>query len=158
MPQGFNYGFAVAVHLLTPQIEHIVRSHLRAAGAQTRHMERDGVENELGLSSLMDLPEATQVFGNLAFEIRTLFCEPTGFNLRNSLAHGLLDDAELHSDALVFAWWFCLRLVMFPLMRSNASVEEKARTAADGQPPAGDGQASHPMLTDNAEPCSRAEP
>ena len=146
---GFNYDFAVAVHLLTPQIENIVRSHLRALGAQTRHMDKDGIENEVGLSSLMELPEATRIFGDLAFEIQTLYCEPTGFNLRNKLAHGLLNDAELHSDAIVFAWWFCLKLVMLPLIKASASAEQNVETPGSVQSPTGGEQSGVPQAPDD---------
>ena len=59
----------------------------------------------------MDLPEAEQVFGeDLAFELRSLFCDSFGPNLRNELAHGLLDEDGCHSPFAIYAWWLALRL------------------------------------------------
>jgi hypothetical protein len=126
---GFRHDFAVAVHLLTPQLEHIVRSTLRSAGIQTRRMDDKGIEMEVGLSTLMEKPEAERLLGNLAFELRAVFCEASGFNLRNDLAHGLLDDSEMVTAATVYAWWFCLRLVMLPFLNSPKDKGDQEESA-----------------------------
>lgn len=110
--KGYDHDFVSALHLLIPQIEHMVRVHLKSAGAKTTNLDKDGIENENGLSTLMDLPEAEQVFGkDLAFEIKSLFCDAFGPNLRNELAHGLLDEDACHSPFAIYAWWLALRLV-----------------------------------------------
>jgi Domain of unknown function (DUF4209) len=109
---GYERDFVAALHILIPQIEHMVRVHLKQAGAQTTNLDKDGIENENGLSTLMDLPEVAAVFGkDLSFEIRTLFCDAFGSNLRNDLAHGLLDEDAFHSPNAIYAWWLGLRLV-----------------------------------------------
>lgn len=109
---GYEKDFVVALHLLIPQIEHMVRWHLNASGIKTSNLDKDGIENEKGLSTLMDMPEVAQVFGeDLAFELRALFCDAFGANLRNELAHGLLDDVACQSKYSIYAWWLGLRLV-----------------------------------------------
>lgn len=109
---GFDRDFAVAMHLLAPQIEHMVRFHLKNAGVKTSNLDIDGIENENGLSTLMGLPEVEKVFGkDLSFEIKALFCDALGPNLRNELAHGLLDDDSFQSIQAIYAWWLGLRLV-----------------------------------------------
>ncbi|KRB08935.1 hypothetical protein ASD86_06565 [Lysobacter sp. Root690] len=115
--QGLHYGFegnwAAAVHLLVPQLEHLVRYHIKQNGAITTVMSKEGVVNEVGLSGLMTLPEVESFFGpNYSFEIRALFCDHYGPNLRNELAHGLLSDREAFSAESVYAWWFMFMLVM----------------------------------------------
>jgi hypothetical protein len=108
---GFDGDFVAALHLLTPQVENLVRHHLKVSGVKTTKLDTNGIEHELGLSSLVDYPEIEQIFGpNLAFELRALFCDPFGSNLRNELAHGLLDESDCRSIYSVYAWWFCLRL------------------------------------------------
>ncbi|HKI01055.1 MAG TPA: DUF4209 domain-containing protein [Thermoanaerobaculia bacterium] len=109
---GYDKDFAGALHLLVPQIEHMTRWHLNAAGIKTTHLDKDGIENEYGLGKLVDLPDLVQIFGeDLAFELKALFCDAFGPNLRNNLAHGLLDDNSCQSAYSVYAWWFSLRLV-----------------------------------------------
>ena len=109
---GYERDYVTALHLLVPQIEHMVRVHIKQAGAKTTNLDKDGIQNENGLSTLMDLPEVEQVFGkDLAFELKSLFCDPFGPNLRNELAHGLLDEDTCHSPYAIYAWWLALRLV-----------------------------------------------
>ncbi|MDE2889440.1 MAG: DUF4209 domain-containing protein [Gemmatimonadota bacterium] len=110
---GCDYNFATAIHLLTPQIEHWVRLFLKQEGVVTTRLDEDRVDTEKGLSSLIGEPEAEKILGqDLRFAIRTLFCEPTGPNLRNMLAHGMLDDNASQSPFAVYAWWLALKLVV----------------------------------------------
>ncbi len=109
---GYDRDFVTALHILVPQIEHMVRCHLKQAGVQTANIDGEGIEHEKGLSSLMDLPKAEEIFGeDLSFEIRALFCDPFGPNLRNELAHGLLDVGDGYFFHAIYAWWFGLKLV-----------------------------------------------
>jgi hypothetical protein len=117
---GFEYEFGYAIHLLCPQVEHIVRSLLKEVGAHTTNLDKDGIEMENGLSTLMELPEALQLFGeDLTFEIKSVFTEALGFNLRNEVAHGLLDDVASSSMYAIYAWWMVLRLVIRSIMGAN---------------------------------------
>ena len=109
---GFDRDFAASVHLLAPQIEHMVRTHLKAAGVNTTNLDPNGVETENGLSTLIDQPAVSKIFGDdLVFEIRALFCDQFGPNLRNNVAHGLLDDQQAFSCDAIYAWWLALKMV-----------------------------------------------
>jgi hypothetical protein len=78
---GYDGDFVTALHILVPQLENLVRHHLKVTGALATHMDQDGVETENGLSTLMAMPEATRVFGeSLCFEIKALFCFAYGPN------------------------------------------------------------------------------
>jgi hypothetical protein len=110
---GYDYDFTTALHLLIPQIENMVRVHLKQAGAKTTNLDKNGIQNENGMSTLLELPEAELVFGvDLLFELDALFCNPFGPNLRNELAHGLLDEDGCNSHDAVYAWWLMLKLVL----------------------------------------------
>ncbi len=126
---GYDLEFAAALHLLVPQIEHLVRSQLKAAGAITTTIDQDGTENETGLSALVKLPQMTQCFGDdLAFELSALFCDPLGPNLRNNVAHGLLDFDACRSVPSIYAWWLSFRLMFRAYWRAANSAP------ADGKP------------------------
>ena len=117
---GCDYDFATAIHTLTPQIEHMVRIFLKQEGVSTTRLDVDGVETEKGLASLIDEPEAEEILGpDLTYEIRTLFCEPTGPNLRNLLAHGMLDDYASQSPYAVYAWWLTLKIVVTSVFETS---------------------------------------
>jgi hypothetical protein len=109
---GYDRDYASAIHLLSPQIEHMVRFHLKQRGVKTTSLDVNGIENEIGLSGLMEKPETVQVFGkDLCFEISALFCDSLGPNLRNQIAHGLLDYRDCQSTFTIYAWWYGLKLV-----------------------------------------------
>jgi hypothetical protein len=72
----------------------------------------------------MELSEATRLFGeDLAFELKALFCDPFGPNLRNAVAHGLLDYDECASACSVYGWWLALRMVFHAYWHMAANVE-----------------------------------
>lgn len=109
---GYDGDLLTALHLLIPQIEHMVRVHLKTAGVSTANIDQEGIENENGLSALMALPEVERVFGpDVAFEIRALCCDAFGPNLRNELAHGLLQNEKCYSQFGIYAWWLGFKLV-----------------------------------------------
>lgn len=70
---GFEYDFANAVHLLCPQLEHMVRTQLKNSNAQTSNVDPNGIENENGLSTLLDLPETHTVLGK-GYKLRNKGC------------------------------------------------------------------------------------
>lgn len=109
---GFDNDFVSALHLLVPQIEHLVRFHLKQNGVKTTNLDINGIENENGLNALMENTETNEIFGkDLAFEIRSLFCDPFGPNLRNELAHGLIGYEESQSIYSIYAWWLTFRIM-----------------------------------------------
>jgi hypothetical protein len=109
---GYCRDFVQAIHILIPQFEHMVRMVLKAAGAQTT-TRQDGIEMEVGLSALVDLPQMKERFGeHLTFTILALMCKPLGPNLRNQVAHGLAGANLCSSGYGVYAWWLILALVV----------------------------------------------
>lgn len=124
---GFEGDFGSAIHLLCPQVEHMVRIKLKEAGAHTSTINPGGIENENGLSTLLELPEASGIFGtDLCFEFKSIFTDSLGSNLRNEVAHGLLDDNSSFSVSTIYAWWMVIRLVVHSLIdASNPRAEEK---------------------------------
>ncbi|MFQ2659429.1 DUF4209 domain-containing protein [Aeromonas caviae] len=110
---GFNNDFVTAIYLLAPQIEHLVRYHLNQAGVDTTYLDQDtGIQNEYGLGSIIEFPEVKSIFGeDLFFEIKALYCSSVGPNLRNIVAHGLLDDDDCQSIEVIYSWWLGFRLV-----------------------------------------------
>ncbi|WP_424404978.1 DUF4209 domain-containing protein [Pasteurella sp. PK-2025] len=111
--QGFEYNFGNAIHLLAPQVENMVRQYLKNNGVITTHTDQDGKENERSLSSLLDDEQSRKLLGDdLWFELQAVFTHPLGANLRNKVAHGLLDDEDSNSYTHIYAWWMALRLII----------------------------------------------
>lgn len=124
---GFEYDFSGGIHLLTPQVENLVRVKLKKHGVITTTNSPEGIETENGLSSLLENPESIDILGeDLWFELKAVFGHPLGPNLRNEVAHGLLDDDRSASHGSIYAWWMILRVVVRSLYESQreASAEK----------------------------------
>jgi hypothetical protein len=128
---GFTYDFIVSTHLLIPQIEHSIRLHLEGVGAITSGYDRLYRQSEFDLNTTLRMPELRTIFndGDLVFDLRGLLIEHHGSNLRNDMAHGLLEDGQFHSEASIYLWGLCLRLSMWLQPRDIPPV---------GQPPSPD--------------------
>jgi hypothetical protein len=121
---GYECDFVTALHLMVPQIEHMVRWHLKEVGVKTTSLDQNGIETENGLCTLIDMPEAINIFGeDIVFEISALYCGKFGKNLRNDLAHGLLDDSSCQSVYSIYAWWLCLKLILINYWNSLRKAE-----------------------------------
>ena len=111
--QGFEGDFRSAIHLLAPQVENMIRQLLKRNGLVTTHTDQNGIENEMGLSSLVSIDGAREILGDdLWFELQAVFTDSLSANLRNKVGHGLLDDDTSNSLYSVYAWWMVLRLVV----------------------------------------------
>lgn len=112
---GFEHDFATAIHLLVPQWEHMVRTILKESDVHTTILDENGIDMECGLSTL--LGEAEEIFDeNLLFEMTAFLTHKRGPNLRNELAHGLLDDDRVSSYSAIYWWWRSLKLVVYSLV------------------------------------------
>ena len=81
----------------------------------------------------MKSPSTEKIFGeNLSFEIKALFCDPSGPNLRNELAHGLLDDETCQSAYAIYAWWLGLKLVFNTFWNASRN-ETESNEQGEGQ-------------------------
>jgi hypothetical protein len=109
---GFEQNFLVAIHLLIPQIEHLIRTLLKQIPVKTTTLDGDGIEMEKGLSTLFEEEMLVDVMDkNLIIELEILLSNQIGYNLRNNLAHGLLE-GSLNSTETIYLWWLCLKLVI----------------------------------------------
>ncbi|SOY40012.1 conserved hypothetical protein [Cupriavidus taiwanensis] len=107
---GFQGDMLIAGHLIPPQLEALVRHVVETSGGTTSMLEPGGVQPERPLGVLLETAEALQAFGaDGVFELQDLLVDPLGTNLRNEVAHGLLDDSGLFGTEVLYAWWLLLR-------------------------------------------------
>ena len=124
---GFEYDFSTAIHLVAPQIEKIVRGLIKDQGGHTTTIDSDGIEHENGLSTLLKMTEAKVALGDdVVFELKAVFSESVGPNLRNEVAHGLMTDEMAYSVTPVYAWWVLVRMVVNSMHRYHLSNQDKS--------------------------------
>ena len=108
---GMLGDFLMSTHLLIPQLEHSLRATLASMGVITSGLSDDGIQKELTLAPLLELPELEQVLGaDMVFNLRGLLVDPHGSNLRNDMAHGLLAFNGFFAGPSIYLWWLMLRL------------------------------------------------
>lgn len=158
---GYEQDFSTAVQLLVPQIENMVRYHLKNAGEVTTTHDSSGISQEIGLSKLMERPTVESVFGSeAAFEISSLFTDGFGPNLRNEVAHGLASESLLFSADAIYAWWLCLSFITMAFF-NRAATEDAAITAlnaaAAASVPANVTEVEHSETSPEAETTPESE-
>jgi hypothetical protein len=125
LQSGLTGDFGTAVVILVPQLEHAIRVLVKRRGAHTLVVDDQGIESEKSLGPLLDLPEAAAVLGGgMVMELKALLVDQQAANLRNTIAHGLIDDARAWSYDSAYVWWLCLRLVVQPLWLMTDQTDE----------------------------------
>ena len=131
---GFHGDFVVATHLLTPQIENLLRYVLEFHGVDVSILNSDGTQPVKMLRGMFGFSETKQIFGEpLCFELRGCLIEKTGFDFRNRVAHGFVHEGECYTTAGVTVWWLVLRICLTPIFQTIAERENaKPPQAAQG--------------------------
>jgi hypothetical protein len=123
---GFRFDFSTALHLLIPQGENALRHLLEQQGVVARNIDQDGVEEVWGVERVLGHEKLTAMLGDdLAYELRTLLSGRLGPNLRNLVAHGLLDENSLNGEMAFYLWWVFVRMVALPTTGMAAFVERR---------------------------------
>ncbi len=108
---GFQRNYALASHLLVPQIENSLRYMLDKKGTITSKHKNNIQEVITDLGKLLKLAEEENILDHsLTFELKALLIEESGDNFRNRLAHGLVNDQDIEGPSAILAWWFVLRI------------------------------------------------
>jgi hypothetical protein len=130
---GFQFDFSTALHILVPQAENGLRHVLEQHDVLTRNFDANGVEEVWLLKKILDHEKLPTIIGDdLLYELRTLMAGRLGPNLRNSIAHGLLDERSLNGEMGFYLWWVILRLTALPTSGMAAYVERKRASRSEG--------------------------
>lgn len=101
----------LSIQILAPQLENSIRHIYQINGLPTSRINRDQIEEELDPNELLRSPHTCELLGeDLTWELRCLLVERFGSNLRNTVAHGLMDYQEFYSPACLYLWWLTLKL------------------------------------------------
>lgn len=118
---AFNGDSYAALHILAPQIENLFRCIAKEAGALTITLENDGSSREKVLSSIFDLPELVDCYDNdILFLFEGLLNNLAGANIRNNIAHGLMNSKQGNAGANLF---FICAVVKLLISSSKSCIE-----------------------------------
>ena len=110
---GFRSDFITVAHVLMPQVENAVRDLLLAAGIIPTLLTPEMVQQEWGLGRMLDQEALGEALGaDFVHAFKRLLVVQGGPNLRNRLAHGMLDEGEMKTSPVLYFWWLVLKLCL----------------------------------------------
>lgn len=92
---GLQGQYYEALHILAPQMENLFRNIAKAAGGMTINFKDDGTSEEKALKTIFSMTELTDSYDeDILFLFKGLLNEQSGANIRNLIAHGLMEENE----------------------------------------------------------------
>lgn len=121
---GLRGDFLVSTHLLIPQIEHSIRYLMEQQGCIVSGLDDRGVQDEHNINVLIRRPELVEILGeDIVFDLKGLLVHRFGTNLRNHMAHGLVEYSGFFTDDNSYLWWLTLHLCCLPIINLNYQSE-----------------------------------
>jgi hypothetical protein len=109
---GLVGDYDVAIHLLATQIEHALRDLLHRRNVVV-YTTRNNFQQVLSIEQVVGHEEFRKMFpDNYVFTLEGTMADRLGANMRNDVAHGLIDDIRSNSHEAAYLWWFALRLLL----------------------------------------------
>jgi hypothetical protein len=106
--------FYESMHILAPQVENLFRNIAREVGGLTVTLENDGSSMEKVLSSIFTLPEMLDCYDNdILFTFKGLLNEQAGANIRNEVAHGIIEENACSSGVCLYFGVAVIKLLSF---------------------------------------------
>lgn len=122
---GLTGDFITSTHILIPQIENSMRYVLGKHGVITSGFDDHGIQKEHNLNSTLYRPEIAGLFDeDTLFDLKGLLVEHSGSNLRNRMAHGLINDQGFLSPIMSYLWWITLRLCCLTIVYNQREIQQ----------------------------------
>ncbi len=116
---GLKGDMYAALHILAPQIENLFRHIASEVGGITVKMRDDGISEEKSLKSIFEIRELKDCYDpDRLFIFKTLLNEKAGANIRNNIAHGIMEENEANNG--LSKYFLCAVIKMLVLSSSEA--------------------------------------
>ena len=132
---GFRWSLVESLSILVPQLENSLRHALAKAGHEVTTRDRHGLQNFIQMGRILSKhrQDLEAMFGNdIVQDLRVLFVDQNGADLRNRIAHGLMRQEQFFHHASIYAWWFIFHLTICPVRERFLKIGEGADDGKDG--------------------------
>jgi Domain of unknown function (DUF4209) len=134
---GLMGDFLIAGHLLIPQLENSIRHLLYRMGLPASGLTSAGIQDERGLTQTLKDPEFVEplerlVGKDMMFDLRGVLIDRHGANLRNEMAHGLLNTRGFNNYMFCYLWWLVLRLCFHFVTGQHKMLIDEAEPPSSG--------------------------
>ena len=140
---GFRWNLAESLSILVPQLENSLRYVLGRAGYEVTKRDKHGLQNVIQMGTMLTerRAELEEILGkDMVLELKVLFVDQHGADLRNRIAHGLMSHDHFFHHAAVYAWWFIFHLMICPVRQRFLSINETTEVSEDGREVPGQGE------------------
>ncbi|MFR1354310.1 DUF4209 domain-containing protein [[Clostridium] symbiosum] len=108
---GFSGDLLTALYILIPQVENSIRELAVLCDEIVYNLNEDGIEELKTMNSVLELKGVKECLDEeFLVATKTVFCSKFGFNMRNDIAHGLIDDEQFDSYKALYTWWFIFKM------------------------------------------------
>lgn len=135
---GLRESFPEALSILVPQMENSLRYLLSRAGVEVTKRDKLGLQSVIQMGAMLSerTAELEAIIGvDVVKELKVLFSDQHGADLRNRIAHGLMSHGDFFSPSAIYAWWFILFLCINPVYRRFQSVTKISDNEASPEKP-----------------------
>lgn len=103
-----------AVHILVPQFESITRNMFFKAGYPTTSIKKGNTQHEETFNTFLNREDIKETLGKDIHKlIKFVMIEQSGFNLRNEIAHGLIEISKLDYSKCILVIYLILIMTRF---------------------------------------------
>jgi hypothetical protein len=130
---GMEGDYLNSIHLLIPQIENSMRHILTQMGEVPSGIDSKGIQDERSLNLTLYPPYSSyleKVFGeDIIFDLRGLLVERFGANLRNRMAHGLMDHNSFYLAEVPYLWCLVLKICCLPIIKQIKDKQAESKNS-----------------------------
>lgn len=107
-----------ALHILVPQFESTVRRMFSKAGYSTTSIRKGNTQQEVTFNEFLFRDDVKSVFGNDVHKlIQIVMVEQSGLNLRNEIAHGLIELSNINYTKCILIIYLFLILTRYNIKK-----------------------------------------
>lgn len=110
----FNDRRYEAMHILAPQVENLFRELVKNCGGVITTIDKNGITQVKLLKSIFETPELVECYNSdILFLFKALLIENTCGNIRNDIAHGLLDEDDIKRSEYSYFFGALIKLILY---------------------------------------------
>ena len=121
----FNDRRYEAIHILAPQVENLFRELAKNCGGSITTIDKNGIGQVKLLKSIFETTELLECYNSdVLFLFRALLIESACGNIRNDVAHGLLDKEDIERSEYSYFFGALIKLILYTSKKAFSIIKD----------------------------------
>lgn len=121
----FNDKRYEAMHILAPQVENLFRELAKNCGGSITTIDKNGIGQVKLLKSIFETAELLECYNSdILFLFRALLIESSCANIRNDIAHGLLDKDDIKRSEYSYFFGALIKLILYTSKKAFSIIKD----------------------------------